>query len=381
MSRRADPPTRDPQPAVLPRKAPADREESVFVIAEAGVNHNGSLDLATRLVSAAADAGASAVKFQTFRADAIATSRAPKAEYQRDTTPSSETQHGMLERLELSEGAHERLIEHCAKVGIEFMSTPFDLGSVSLLLRLGVRRVKIGSGDLTNAPLLLSVARSNLPVILSTGMATLQDVESSLGVLAFGMLGGDNPSRMAFARAWSSTEGRNVVGSRVTLLHCTTEYPAPIAEVNLRAMSTMRDAFGLEVGYSDHTRGITVAIAAVALGATVIEKHLSLDRDLPGPDHAASLEPPDFAALVGAVRDARRALGSSAKSVTPSEARNVVVARKSLVALRPIAEGELFTPENLGAKRPGDGVPPMEYWEWLGRPSPRTFAPNELILP
>ena len=355
--------------------------ESVLVIAEAGVNHNGSLDLAIQLVNAAADAGADVVKFQTFRADALATARAPKAEYQRRTTVSSETQHGMLQRLELSEEAHKHLIEHCAKVGIEFMSTPFDLGSVSLLLRLGVRRMKIGSGDLTNAPLLLSVAQSNLPVILSTGMATLQDIESSLGVLAFGMLGGENPSRIAFARAWSSTEGRNIVSSRVTLLHCTTEYPAPIDEVNLRAMSTMRDTFGLEVGYSDHTEGIAVAIAAVALGATTIEKHLTLDRNLPGPDHAASLEPAEFAALVRSARDARRALGSPAKRVTPSEAGNIVVARKSLVALRPIAKGELFTPENLGAKRPGDGVSPIEYWEWLGRPSSRAFAPNELILP
>jgi len=355
--------------------------ESVLVIAEAGVNHNGSLDLAIQLVDSAADAGANAVKFQTFRADALATDRAPKAEYQQRTTLSSETQHGMLQRLELSEDAHKHLIEHCAKVGIEFMSTPFDLGSVSLLLRLGVRRIKIGSGDLTNAPLLLSVAHSNLPVILSTGMATLQDVESSLGVLAFGMLGGENPSRMAFARAWASADGRNVVRSRVTLLHCTTEYPAPVDEVNLRAMSRMRDTLGLEVGYSDHTDGIAVAIAAVALGATVIEKHLTLDRNLPGPDHAASLEPPQFAALVGGVRDARRALGSSEKAITPSEARNIVVARKSLVALRPIDEGELFTPENLGAKRPGDGISPIEYWEWLGRPSPRAFAPNDLILP
>jgi N-acetylneuraminate synthase len=287
----------------------------------------------------------------------------------------------MLQRLELTEDAHERLIEHCAKAAIEFMSTPFDLESVSLLLRLGVRRMKIGSGDLTNAPLLLSVAKSNLPVILSTGMADLQDVQSALSVLAFGLLGGENPSRMAFARAWESAEGRDMVRSRVTLLHCTTEYPAPLGEVNLRAMSTMRDAFGIAVGYSDHTEGIAVAIAAAALGATVIEKHLTLDRRLPGPDHAASLEPPQFAALVGGVRDAWRALGSSEKSVTASEAKNRVVARKSLVALRPIVEGELFTPENLGAKRPGDGVSPIEYWEWLGRPSPRTFAPNELILP
>jgi N-acetylneuraminate synthase len=355
--------------------------ESVLIIAEAGVNHNGSLDLAIQLVDVAAVAGANAVKFQTFRADALATGQAPKADYQRKTTASNESQHAMLQRLELSGEAHERLIEHCAKVGIEFMSTPFDLGSVSLLLRLGVQRIKIGSGDLTNAPLLLSVARSNLPVILSTGMATLQDIESSLGVLAFGMLGGEIPTRTAFERAWSSSEGRNIVRSRVTLLHCTTEYPAPIGEVNLRAMSTMRDAFGLEVGYSDHTEGITVAIAAVALGARVIEKHLTLDRSLPGPDHAASLEPADFAALIRAVRDAERALGSSAKDVTTSEARNIVVARKSLVALRAIAAGELFTAENLGAKRPGDGVSPLEYWEWLGRPSPRTFAPNELILP
>ena len=355
--------------------------KGMLIIAEAGVNHNGSLDLAIQLVDIAAAAGANAVKFQTFRADALATRDAPKADYQRKTTASNESQHAMLRRLELSGEAHESLIAHCAKVGIEFMSTPFDLGSVSLLVQLGVHRIKIGSGDLTNAPLLLSVARSKLPVILSTGMATLQDIESALGVLAFGMLGGEIPSRTAFERAWSSIEGRDIVRSQVTLLHCTTEYPAPIAEVNLRAMATMRDTFGLEVGYSDHTEGITVAIAAVALGASVIEKHLTLDRALPGPDHAASLEPADFSALVRAIRDAERALGSPTKDITTSEARNIAVARKSLVALQTIAAGELFTPENLGAKRPGNGVSPIEYWEWLGRPSPRTFAANELILP
>ena len=354
---------------------------SVFVIAEAGVNHNGSLDLAIELVDAAATAGADAVKFQTFRADALATSRAPKAEYQQKTTAPMETQHAMLHRLELDENAHRQLIKHCLAKGIEFMSTPFDLESVSLLLRLGVRRVKLGSGDLTNAPLLLSVARSKLPIILSTGMATLEDIESSLGVLAFGMLGGGLAGRAAFAQAWASPEGRRLMASRVTLLHCTTEYPAPIDDVNLKAMLTMRDAFVLEVGYSDHTEGIAVSVAAVALGATVIEKHLTLDRDLPGPDHSASLEPPDFGALVRAVRNAQRALGSSRKRVSPSESKNVVVARKSLVALQPIQQGELFTPENLGAKRPGDGVSPMEYWEWLGRPSPHSFAPNELIVP
>ena len=370
------------QRLVVPRReSPTDTSRSVFVIAEAGVNHNGSLDLAIQLVDAAATAGADAVKFQTFRADALATSRAPKAEYQQKTTGQTETQHAMLRRLELDEDAHRELTKHCLAKGIEFMSTPFDLDSVSLLLRLGVRRIKLGSGDLTNAPLLLSVARSRLPVILSTGMATLEDIESSLGVLAFGMLGGEQAGRAAFAQAWSSPEGRRLAASRVTLLHCTTEYPAPINDVNLNAMSTMRDAFGLEVGYSDHTEGIAVSVAAVALGATVIEKHLTLDRALPGPDHAASLEPPDFGALVSAARNAQLALGSSKKRVSPSESKNLVVARKSLVALRPIQEGEVFTPENLGAKRPGDGVSPMEYWEWLGRPSPHSFAPNDLIVP
>src|SRR2546423_11629184 len=353
----------------------------LFVIAEAGVNHNGSLERAMELVNAAAQAGADAVKFQTFRADALATSYAPKAAYQRKTTGSSESQRTMLQRLELGETAHRELMKHCAGIGIEFMSTPFDLESLSLLVRLGVSRLKLGSGDLTNAPLLLNAGRSGLPIILSTGMATLDDIKSSLGVLVLGMTGAQKLTSRAFARAWSSPDGRRLAASRVTLLHCTTEYPAPITEVNLKAMLTMRDTFGLEVGYSDHTEGITVAIAAVALGATVIEKHLTLDRKLPGPDHAASLEPDEFGALVSAVRDAARALGSPEKKVAASEAGNVIVARKSLVALQAVEKGELFTPQNLGAKRPGNGVSPMEYWNWLGRPAPRAFAPNELIAP
>jgi len=357
--------------------------DRAFIIAEAGVNHNGSLDLAHRLVEAAASAGADAVKFQTFRADALVSRTAPKARYQLRTTAEAESQHEMIRRLELDAAAHEQLVSHCAQAGIEFLSTPFDAASLDMLVvRLGISRIKISSGDITNAPFLLQVARTGKPVILSTGMSTLGEVESALGVLAFGFTGESaTPSPGRFEAAFASAVGQEALRSRVVLLHCTTEYPAPFAEVNLRAMDTLASAFGLPAGYSDHTRGISVAIAAAARGAAVIEKHFTLDRAMPGPDHAASLQPDELTQLVQSIREVEAALGSPLKHPTDSEMGNRAVARKSLVAARDIRKGEVFSPETLGVKRPGDGLSPFRYWEWLGRPAGRDFASDEGIEP
>ena len=246
-----------------------------------------------------------------------------------------------------------------------------------------VTAIKIGSGNLTDAPLLLGAARSGLPVVLSTGMGTLAEIEAALGVLAFGYAAGpdERPSRAAFRQAFASEAGRAAIGGKVTLLHCTTEYPAPAAEANLRAMETMRGTFGLPVGLSDHTPGIAIAIAAVALGAVAIEKHLTLDRAMIGPDHAASLEPDQFAALVAAVRAVESALGDGEKRPQPSEIKNRPIARKSLVALRAIAKGETFDARNLGTLRPGDGVSAMEYFDWLGRAAERNYAAGETLTP
>lgn len=352
----------------------------VFVIAEAGVNHNGRLELGLELVDAAADAGADAVKFQTFRAASLATAAAPKAAYQALTT-GAESQREMLARLELSEADHLALRDRASVRGIEFLSSPFDLESLALLVRLGVRRLKIGSGELTNGPLLLAAARTGLPVIVSTGMARLDEIDAALGVLAFGAAHATgDPTAAALADAGTSA-GSSTLRDRVSLLHCTTEYPAPIDEVNLRAMTVLRDRYGLEVGYSDHTAGIAVSIGAVALGATIVEKHVTLDRSLPGPDHAASAEPVELAAMVAAIRDVERALGEAVKAPGPTELRNLPIARKSLVAAQAIVAGEPFTTENLTVKRPGTGRTPMDYWRLLGTRAGRDYAEDEAIDP
>jgi N-acetylneuraminate synthase len=354
----------------------------VLIIAEAGVNHDGSLDRALQLVDAAADAGADAVKFQTFRAESLARRDAPKARYQVATTGAAESQYDMLRRLELDGSAHQTLLARCVERGIEFLSTPFDPESLVVLSRLGVGRLKLSSGDLTNSPLLVQAARTQLPVILSTGMGTLGEIETALAVLAFGYCEPEGqPSEPSLERWYASEEGRRVLQARVTLLHCTTEYPAPLADVNLRTMGTLRAAFGLPVGYSDHTQGIAVPIAAAALGAEVVEKHFTLDRTLPGPDHRASLEPAELAAMVRAIRDVETALGTPLKAPAASERGNRVVARKSLVASRDIRKGEAFTTENLGSKRPGDGVSPARYWEWLGRIASRDYRRDEQVEP
>ena len=337
--------------------------------------------MARQLIEVARDAGADAVKFQTFRAEFLVTQSAPKARYQARSTGRKESQLEMLKRLELSETAHRVLKACCDKWGIEFLSTPFDPQSLAMLTRrIGVARIKIPSGEITNAPLLLAAARTRKPLIVSTGMCTLDDVRDALGVLAFGYQRGTAPSRAAFRVALQSASGRRALQRNVTLLHCTTEYPARISDANLLAMDTLRDRFGLPVGLSDHTPGITAAVAAAARGAAVIEKHFTLDRRLPGPDHWASLEPTELVAMVRAIREVQQCLGTAIKAPVPSERRNMVIARKSLVALRPIRRGERFSEQNVGIKRPGNGISPMCFWEWLGRRAKRSYRPDEVIL-
>ena len=327
-----------------------------FIIAEAGVNHNGDMRLARRLVTAASRAGADAVKFQTFRAEQLVSVFAPKADYQRRTTDARESQFAMIKQLELGWNDHRRLLQYAVSRGIRFLSTPFDEESADLLERLGVSLFKIPSGEITNHPFLRHVARKRKPMIVSTGMSSLAEVGAAVNVI------------------------RSAGNRRITLLQCVTAYPAPMRDVNLRAMETMRRAFGLDVGYSDHTTGIEAPIAAVALGASVIEKHFTIDRALPGPDHKASLEPAELAAMVSAIRNVELALGDGVKRMMPCERRNARVARKSLVAAVPIARGEPFTRHNVARKRPGTGISPARLGSVIGRRARRSFRKDELIV-
>lgn len=357
------------------------RTDRTYIIAEAGVNHNGSIDLARRLIDAAVEAGADAVKFQTFRSESLVSEAAPKADYQKQATGSVESQLQMLKKLELDEAAHRALASHCRSRGIQFLSTPFDEESLELLdRRIGVPLIKVPSGEVTNGPFLLAAARTGKPIILSTGMSTLDEVRSALGVLAFGYTEKKlKPSRTAFRSAFRSPAGRRALKTKVTLLHCTTEYPAPFADVNLRAMDTMREEFGLPVGFSDHTPGMIIPVAAAARGAAVIEKHFTLDRDLPGPDHKASLEPRELRAMVRAIRDVEQAVGTGEKVPAASEKKNIAVARRSIVAARGIRKGEVFSPENIACKRPGTGASPMRYWDVLGRKATKQYRKDEVI--
>ncbi|AXT48972.1 MULTISPECIES: N-acetylneuraminate synthase [Chromobacterium] len=354
-------------------------ESTTFVIAEAGVNHNGSLDLALQLIDSAAKAGADAVKFQTFKASSLVAKHASKAAYQKRATDPEESQLDMIRKLELGEQEHEHLIAHCHNRGIAFMSTPFDSESLALLTgRFGLEIIKVSSGDITNAPFLLEIARSARQVILSTGMSTLSEVEAALGVLAFGFTAPADtaPSLTAFEEAYASKLGQAALQQRVSVLHCTTEYPAPALEVNLRAMDTMAQAFGLRTGYSDHTKGIHIPIAAVARGATIIEKHFTLDRNLPGPDHRASLEPSELCDMINAIREVETCLGDGIKRPTLSEWGNRPIARKSLVAARSTQRSQLL---DLSCKRPGNGCSPYRYWELQGTPATRDYITDELI--
>ena len=353
--------------------------EPVFVIAEAGVNHNGELVLAHQLVEAAARAGADAVKFQTFRAGSLVSRSAPKAAYQKQHTDAAESQLEMIRRLELSPEAHFELKRHCDELDITFLSSPFDSESADFLVNdLEVERLKIPSGEITNGPLLLHVARLGVPLILSTGMSTLEEVEHALIVLAHGIAGRNGPPDRG---AFEDPAIRSQLRRKITLLHCTTEYPAPPQEVNLRAMDTLADAFDLPVGYSDHTQGILVSVIAVARGARVIEKHFTLDCTMEGPDHAASLEPDGLMEMVSQIRLAGEVLGDGKKVPAGSELKNIAVARKSLVAARPIKEGERYSAQNLACKRPAEGLSPMDYWLLLGQAANRDYAEDEAIEP
>jgi N,N'-diacetyllegionaminate synthase len=332
-------------------------KRSIFIIAEAGVNHNGSLEMALQLIDVAVAAGADAVKFQTFKAEKVIAVNAPKAGYQKQTTGSDESQLEMIKKLELDETSHIQLYQYCQHKGIQFLSTPFDLESVDLLERLGLETFKIPSGEITNLPYLRKLGALKKRLILSTGMADLGEIEDALDVLAE-----------------SGTPLKNI-----TVLHCNTEYPTPFEDVNLRAMLTIGHAFGVAVGYSDHTPGIEVAVAAVALGAAVLEKHFTLDRNLPGPDHKASLEPDELKAMVQAIRNIEKALGNGIKRPSPSEFKNKSIARKSLVATQTIKTGELFSADNITAKRPGAGISPMRWDKVMGQLAQKDYEKDELI--
>jgi N-acetylneuraminate synthase len=356
---------------------------SVLIIAEAGVNHNGSVDRALAMVDAAARAGADMVKFQSFRTEELVTETVAMAPYQTRTEGGDGKQFAMLKALELNRAGHDAVAERCARQGIGFLSTPFDIPSLHMLVgEMGLGLVKLSSGEITNGPLLLAAGRSGARIILSTGMSDLDEVEAALSVLAFGLTRPEGiPTPQSLRDAMDSPAGRAALAERVTLLHCTTEYPTPYDEVNLRAMHSLRERFGLVVGLSDHTPGTVVSAAAVALGAQVIEKHFTLDRSLPGPDHAASLEPDELARLVREIRAVEAALGDGVKRVTASEAKNIAVVRRSVVARTAIAAGEPFTEANLTIRRAGGSIPAMEYWALLGRPAPRAYAAAECIEP
>jgi N,N'-diacetyllegionaminate synthase len=328
-----------------------------MIIAEAGVNHNGSIESAKKLIDVATESGANYVKFQTFKAETLVTQFAKKAEYQKNITDKNESQFDMIKKLELDRAAHEELIEYCKSKDIRFLSTAFDHDSIDMLTELDIPFFKIPSGEITNLPYLRHIGRMGKPIIMSTGMSTLKEVRSALNIL---MEAGAKKDE-------------------ITILHCNTEYPTPMEDVNLKAMLTIGDELGIKIGYSDHTLGIEVPIAAVALGATVIEKHFTLDRKLPGPDHAASLEPNELNAMVTAIRNIEKAMGDGVKKPSPSEIRNITIARKSIVAKKPIKKGELFSEENLTVKRPGTGISPMEWDNVMGKPANRDYEIGDLI--
>lgn len=327
----------------------------VFIIAEAGDNHNGSLDLAFQLVDKAAQAGADCVKFQTFVTEEVISKRAEKAEYQKESTGADESQYEMVKKLELTFDNFRQLQQYAKEKGLMFLSTPFDIPSVDFLQSIDVPYFKIPSGEITNLPYLIRIAKTGRDVILSTGMAEMEEIEAAVRLL------------------------RENGAGEISLLHCNTEYPTPMEDVNLRAMLTLKEKFHVRVGYSDHTKGIEVPIAAVAMGAEIIEKHFTLDHDMEGPDHKASLEPDELEAMVTGIRNIEKALGSGIKTASGSEKKNIDIARKSIVARRKIAKGEILTEDNLAVKRPGNGISPMKWYEILGTEAVRDFEEDEMI--
>ena len=346
------------------------------------MNHNGDEALAFELIDAAIKAGADIVKFQTFKATKLASKTAQQAKYQIANTQKEESQVEMLKRLELSYDLHHKLIAYCNQKGIEFLSTAFDEQSLEFLVSdLKIQRLKLPSGEITNAPLVLAHARTQLPIILSTGMATLSEIEQALGIIAFGYTADKEtpPNKKAFEDAYFSEIGRTALKENVTILHCTTEYPAPLVDINLNAMNTIKQAFKLSVGYSDHSEGILVPIASAALGATVIEKHFTIDKNMEGPDHKASLEPDELSDMVKGIRDVEVILGDGIKGPRPSEVKNKPIARKSLVAATKIKTGDKFTMDKITVKRPGNGLCPSNYWELIGTTAKQDFNEDDVI--
>jgi N-acetylneuraminate synthase len=359
---------------------------STLIIAEAGVNHNGQLDIAYQLVDAAVDAKVDIIKFQTFKAEKLVTQQAKQACYQSINSKKVESQYSMLKKLELSFEQHLLVRDYCQHKGIEYLSTAFDDESLQFLVsEIDLQVLKIPSGELTNTPLLLEHAYAGKRLIISTGMATLADIEQALGVVAFGFLNAakrkNKPSLSAFINAYHSIEGKKLLAQHVSLLHCTTEYPAPIEEINLKAMELMKERFGLPVGYSDHTEGILIPIIAVANGAVIIEKHFTLNRNMPGPDHKASIEPEELKQMVKNIRQVELALGNKEKTPSLSEHKNISVARKSIVALKPIVKGECYTADNLTVLRPGNGISPVNYFDMLGSKANKNYQNGDLITP
>ncbi|RJE85658.1 N-acetylneuraminate synthase [Paenibacillus sp. 1011MAR3C5] len=331
-------------------------EKQVFIIAEAGVNHNGSMEVAKKMIEKAAEAGVDAIKFQTFVSKNLVSKFAKKAEYQmKNMSDESNSQLDMLNKLELSPSDFAYLKEYCKEHNIMFLSTPFDMESIDVLRDLDINMWKIPSGEITNLPYIIKIAKLNQPIIMSTGMCNIEDIEKTLQVI------------------------RKYNSQPITILHCNTEYPTPLEDVNLKAMLTLKNLFNTEVGYSDHTVGIDVPLAAVAMGASMIEKHFTLDKNMDGPDHLASLEPDELIQMVKSIRNIERAIGDGKKTISPSERKNIEIARKSIVAARPISKGEIFSEQNLTTKRPGNGLSPMEWFNVLGIPAKRDFTEDELI--
>ena len=353
---------------------------STYIIAEAGVNHNGNIDIAMKLIEEASQAGADAIKFQTFKAENVVTHGAKKASYQVKNTSSSGSQYRMLKKLELPFESHYKLMDYCSEKNIDFLSTAFDLESLEFLYKnLNLQTLKIPSGELTNAPLLLEFGRSGRNLILSTGMANLDEIDAALNVIAFGLTGNGIPSSALMKNNYKSRKTKDLLKEKVTLLHCTTEYPAPLNEINLRAIKTLKNTFDLNIGYSDHSEGIQVSISATVLGASVIEKHFTLDKTSEGPDHKASLEPSELKEMVKGIRNVDEYLGDGIKEPTESEMKNIEIARRSIVANEKISKGTRFSAENLTTKRPATGKSPMDYWNLIGKKSRKDYEKDEII--
>lgn len=351
-----------------------------YIIAEAGVNHNGSIYLAKQLVDAAKDSDADAIKFQTFKTENLVTKTAKQAEYQSKNIGETTSQFDMLKKLELSYMEFKEIQEYCDLKGIEFLSTPFDLESVDYLInQLKLQQMKVPSGEITNAPYLYKIASYGIKVILSTGMATLEEIHHALAFLAYGFANKKDITFSNVINFYQTDEAKSLLQDKVTILHCTSEYPAPFAELNLNALGHLKEVFSLEVGYSDHSEGILAPIAAVAKGAKIIEKHFTLDKELPGPDHKASLNPMELKEMIKAIRTIELALGNGIKAPTATEKKNKDVVRKSLVAAKPIKTGELFSLDNLTVKRPGIGIEPYYYWDYIGGIAKRDYEQDEVI--